>query len=454
MAAIITNNLRIHNAEQFLESFSETSNTNYYVFIGKSLPWNDNLDSANTIPEFIDNQNLIFNLYDEMIAVKKVIPTDVDLVIPRYDWVSGTVYNKYDNLSNTLFNSAITSKIRSAGGSVQKEQQPFYCLADLTNFSIYKCIANSKGAPSVVKPTGTSTEVFTTGDGYKWKYMYTIPVGKRSKFLNTDFMYISDFDYSANTDGALDFIEVTNIGSQYTSTPSVNITGDGINATATVTLSGDSVSNVNIVTRGLNYRYANISITGGGGSNATARAIINPKGGHAANAKLELGGFYIMLSPQIANDESGTFPIDNDFRTIGIIKDPYLYGTKTIATSSQYSLRKNLYVSNISGTFTLDEYINGSISSANAVISSISLDAANSKANIKYFQANNITVNSNNFFVSEVIIGSSSGALGTLLEITNQGIEHDSGQILYVDAFRPIQRSEGQIETLQLVIEF
>jgi hypothetical protein len=454
MAAIITNNLRIHNAEQFLESFSETSNTNYYVFIGKSLPWNDNLDSANTIPEFIDNQNLIFNLYDEMIAVKKVIPTDVDLVIPRYDWVSGTVYNKYDNLSNTLFNSAITSKIRSAGGSVQKEQQPFYCLADLTNFSIYKCIANSKGAPSVVKPTGTANDVFTTGDGYKWKYMYTIPEGKRTRFLNTDFMYISDFNYSANTDGALDFIEVTNIGSQYTSTPSVNITGDGIGATATAFLSGDSVSNVNIVTRGLNYRYANVNITGGGGFNATARAIINPKGGHAANAKLELGGFYVMLSPQITNDESETFPIDNDFRTIGIIKDPHLYGTKTVATSAQFSLRKNLYLSITSGTFILDEYINGYISSANAVISSISLDAVNKKANIKYFQANNITANSNNFFVSEVIIGSSSGALGTLLEITNQGIEHDSGQLLYVDAFRPIQRAEGQIETLQLVIEF
>jgi len=453
MAAIITNNLRIHNAEQFLEAFSETANTTFYVFIGKSIPWENNLDSTGTLSELIDNQSLLFNLYDEMIAAKKIVSTDVDLVIPRYDWISGTVYNRYDNFSNTLFNSTITSKI-SVGGIVQREQQPFYCLADLTNFGVYKCVANSKGAPSVVKPTGTSTDVFTTADGYKWKYMYTIPVGKRSRFLNTDFMYVSDFDYSANTDGALDFIEVLDGGSQYTSSPSVTITGDGSNATATVTLSGNSVSNVNIVSRGINYRYANVAITGGGGSNATARAIINPKGGHAANAKLELGGFYVMLSPQIVEDENEIFPVDTDFRVIGLIKDPYIYGTKTIASASQYSSTKKLYVSNVTGTFVLDEYISGSTSLANAVITSLSLDAGNSKANIKYFQAKDITLNSNNFIISESIIGATSGAVGTLLETTNQGIQPDSGQIIYVDTFRPIQRAEGQTETLQLVIEF
>ena len=73
MAAIITNNLRIHNAEQFLEAFSETANTTFYVFIGKSTPWENNLDSTGTLSEYKDNQSLIFNLYDEMIAAKKNI---------------------------------------------------------------------------------------------------------------------------------------------------------------------------------------------------------------------------------------------------------------------------------------------------------------------------------------------------------------------------------------------
>ena len=37
MAAIVTNKFRINNAEQFVESFSETAATTYYLFIGRLL---------------------------------------------------------------------------------------------------------------------------------------------------------------------------------------------------------------------------------------------------------------------------------------------------------------------------------------------------------------------------------------------------------------------------------
>ena len=36
MAAIITNKFRINNAEQVVESFSETAKTTYYLFIGRA----------------------------------------------------------------------------------------------------------------------------------------------------------------------------------------------------------------------------------------------------------------------------------------------------------------------------------------------------------------------------------------------------------------------------------
>ena len=39
MAAIITEKFRQHNAEQFLESFSEAVANKYYLFIGKSSPF-------------------------------------------------------------------------------------------------------------------------------------------------------------------------------------------------------------------------------------------------------------------------------------------------------------------------------------------------------------------------------------------------------------------------------
>ena len=39
MTAIITEKFRQHNANQFSESFSETSASTYYLFLGKSMPF-------------------------------------------------------------------------------------------------------------------------------------------------------------------------------------------------------------------------------------------------------------------------------------------------------------------------------------------------------------------------------------------------------------------------------
>ena len=39
MPAIITEKFRLHNAAQFEESFTESANNVYYLFIGKSTPF-------------------------------------------------------------------------------------------------------------------------------------------------------------------------------------------------------------------------------------------------------------------------------------------------------------------------------------------------------------------------------------------------------------------------------
>ena len=53
---------------------------------------------------------------------------------------------------------------------------------------------------------------------------------------------------------------------------------------------------------------------------------------------------------------SGDFPVDNDFRRIGIIQDPYNYGTTTVATAT--TLRGTAAVKLTgSGDYTIDEEI-------------------------------------------------------------------------------------------------
>jgi len=72
-------------------------------------------------------------------------------------------------------------------------------------------------------------------------------------------------------------IIVTNPGSGYTSTPSVSITGGGgTGATAIAIISNQIVTGITITNVGDNYTsYPSVSITGGGGTGATALAFVD-----------------------------------------------------------------------------------------------------------------------------------------------------------------------------------
>ena len=97
MAAIITNKFRIHNAEQFYESFSEAAATNYYLFIGRPQPFTTTTGGGtDTVPPIpTDNQVSESGHWRDMIAAKRVVAGDVEFVIPRRNWTTGTVYDYY-----------------------------------------------------------------------------------------------------------------------------------------------------------------------------------------------------------------------------------------------------------------------------------------------------------------------------------------------------------------------
>ena len=71
-------------------------------------------------------------------------------------------------------------------GATKLYDSDFYVVN--SQYQVYKCIYNGtsssdpNGKPSTVKVTGTSTSIITTGDGYRWKYLYTIPVASVLKF--------------------------------------------------------------------------------------------------------------------------------------------------------------------------------------------------------------------------------------------------------------------------------
>ena len=452
MAAIITNKFRIHNAEQYIEAFSESAGTNIYLFIGRPQAWTD--DTSPPTPA--DNNDTAFNAYDDMVAMKRVASTDITHAVVRRDWVSGTTYDEYahDYSSSNTANSGATSLFAAT----------FYVLTD--DYNVYKVINNDGNTASTVKPTGTSTGYITTADGYIWKYMYTVSAADALKFLSTDFMpvryvtadpgagqpYKAQFDTAAAAvAGQIKQIKITNAGSGYSSAPTITITGDGASATATATVSGGNITAINITNPGTNYTQASIAVTGGGGSSGAVKAIISPPGGHSSSAVDELGGFYVMNNVRLEYaDGSGDFPVSNDYRRIGLIRDPFNHGTTTVSSATTLSATKSLTFQSggLSGTFATDETITGGSSSASAKV----IDWNASTRVLRYYQ--DINTGFTAFTGSETVSGGTSSASGTVSALNNPEVAVDSGDIMYIEHRRPINRASDQIEDIKLVIEF
>ena len=426
MASIVTTKFRVHNAEQFAEAFSETSNTIMYLFIGKNTAFPN--DNAPPTP-VNSTANVEYTPWRDMYAAKRITTSDVTHAIPRYNWTSGTVYDMYDDQDTNLL-----------------ESDDFYVITE--DYNVYKVLKNAGATASTTKPSGVSTSPFTTADGYIWKYMYTVTTAKALKFLTNDYIPVQTLTsddgtdqwdvQAAAVDGGIHVINVTAGGSGYASAPAVTIAGDGTGATANSTITSGVVTAVTITAPGTGYTRAQVTFASGA---AAATAVISPKGGHGSNAVEELGGKYIMLNVRLDGTESNTFSTANEFRQVGIVRDPYLYGTTTRAVASSFRQSFKYQLSSISGTFTLDETVTSGSNTASVV---------------EFTTPNLFTTLPVNrpFANSASVSGGTSGASGTVAVISTPGLQPYTGDIIYVENRVPISRAADQIEDVKLIIQF
>ena len=116
--------------------------------------------------------------------------------------------------------------------------------------------------------------------------------------------------------------------SEYIISPTITITGDGSNALgyAIVNSVSNSISSIVVIDSGMNYNYANVSISANNlyGAGANLIAIVSPSLGHGYDAVKELGSRYIGITTNIdiPTNESFRYPVYGYYRRIGIIQDP------------------------------------------------------------------------------------------------------------------------------------
>lgn len=530
MPAIATKRFRIHNAEQFYESLTESEPSRYFVFIGRTTAFDDD----NNPPTPADSVQVTeFDGYRDIIAMKRIQASDISYVIPRYNWTTGTVYKQYEDTDTSLYPTSY----------VTTSNTTFYVLTEDNN--VYKCIDNNRSSQSTVKPTGTSTSIITTSDNYRWKFLYKISAADALKFLTTNYMPVKTLTANNGSaqwsvqqtaaNGSIHHIKITANGTGYLATsntftsvsnattmslannasgtddiyngstlyissglgagqvrrivnyvaasktltvngaftttpsntstyvvgPNVIIKGDSgqssaLRATAYVSnCYGGQIRKISMISTGSGFSTANVSFGANSswGSGGTATPIISPPGGHGADPIDELAGHNIMISVQINGIEANTFPANNDFRVIGILRDPLLRGGPA-ANASVIDQCTRLTITGLTGDLTADEIITGGTSGAKSrLVYFANTNAARTAGIAKVIR---VTTNGigGNYEVAESITGSSSGKSATISAVNRPAVREYTGDIIYIENRSPITRTTNQIESLRTVVRF
>jgi hypothetical protein len=569
MTAKLTPNLRLRNAQDFLENLvnhpitspltwedaSHKVDRNHYLFIGRTKEWPNNLTSNPVVSETSppSPQNTVveeLEAREQMIALKKIRDADATLVVRRYNWdESGeTVYAPYNVSDADLFNHPTTFDIQAANLAGTYKAGSHYVITD--EYHIFKCLSNGNGAKSTVKPTLPLNPPYTVSgiDGYVWKYLATVSNSQTQNFLTNQWLpvkTVQEGDLSNQWDvqssavsGAIDSYLMSSLGSGYVNVlsgafedasessavlpvsdelslidgayvgchawitggsgfpsgpflvsgytasartitindtwevdsgttfeilPRVVVVGNGTGATAKAQVDSTTkrVTKVIPVEAGTGYTTATVEIVGGTtGSPALATAQISPNGGHGADIERELNACFVMIMARLPFDDgSSDFPLSNDYRQIGLVRD-VKFPNGALANSLTLRASKAMKLANISngagGAFQTDEVIVGTngVVTARARIVAIFNGPGSNEGTIHYYQDSSTGYVA--FQDGMSISGATTSASGTVSPGGMMAPEIDimTGDILYLDNRRAVLRAPNQTEILRAVIKF
>ena len=481
--------------------------------------------SEDVPPVPLDNQKEKYDLYDDIIAAKRITSDFARGVIRRYNWdlVANPKFDMWKpDYSATPGGGGQIGK-QAATGATSISDAKFYVIN--SQYEVFKCLyngenpANLSGQNATNEPKTTPSAgqgsyangIFTEeagNAGYVWKYMYTIPTNDVLRFLSTDFMPIvaptdvtRQATEAAAVDGAIDVVLIESVGANLPNgTHYAPIIGDGTGGKVQLVVTAGALVSSTVTDPGSGYTYASVPLVTGTGSGATAyglfsdsgltssvsvggtatgalEPVLPPQGGHGADFELELNAKRVMTNIRLTYAEgSGDFPVDNDFRRIGILKDPYAFGTTSFATVDTVN---GLYAVKITGAtadYQADETITQTVTGGTAygTVVSWTLDSGSTTDGVlKFIQSPDLhkdsgvvrAFESNGANAVTGAISLSSGNVDTtdnssVLGVTfasglaNPEIAPNSGDMIYVENRRLITRAPDQIEDIKLVIEF
>ncbi len=514
MAAIITDQIRILNAKNFISNVGVSA---YYSFIALPNPSDYQSDWDVNPPSPKDNFDQENDYWDTMVVLKKNNSSDVRQVITKKFWSSGTIYDYYRHdysRSNPAKISGATNLYSSTYYVINQDYQVYICLQNGTNPD------TPDGRPSLDEPMFTDLEprsAGSSGDGYIWKYLYTIKPSEVIKFETSDFIPVPA-DWASSTanvavrnnavDGSIKIITITNrgvgLGTANTNYTRVPIKGDGTGAECTITIDNDSkVDSITVSNQGSGYTYGNVDLIAKGVPTGTTRptfdVIITPTGGHGKDIYRELGAYNVLLYSRIENDnENPDFITGNQIARVGIVENPEST-SGTILSSDKASALFALRLTGAgysSASFTADSYVKQTVATGTTAVGRVVNYDSNTGV-LKYWQDRTVagfntvgTAQTNplyGFDLTEFTSSPSTGGSLTIIPssgsnltidsvftgistvinnrtyylgqsftngISSPEVRKHSGNIIYVDNRPSITRSSNQKEDIKVILQF
>ena len=386
MPAIVTDQFRILNANNFVESVENTNNS-YYVFIGLSNPtgaptlagygrtsdWN----SSDKTPAPTDSFSYRAHSGDTMMFGKRVSSANIRRIIRRVDWAEGNRYEIYRDDYSASNPSPLTAANRLYDAN-------YYVLN--SDFKVYVCIDNGSSGDNILgnisqdEPTFTDLEpskAGNSGDGYVWKYLFTVSPSDIIKFDSTEYITVPN-NWLTSTDSQIRLVRengnsdvnlnqikhvyIENAGSGYANGlgQEVDILGDGTGAKARVDVVNGKITDVTVSAGGKGYSYGIVDLgtlnSNVGAGRAKLIPIIPPGLGHGSDVYSELGTDKVIIYARF-DDSTKDFPIDTKFAQVGIVKNPTKVGTDIIYTDTTYSSLQAFKFDTVSGTPQVGEEI-------------------------------------------------------------------------------------------------
>ena len=525
MSALVTDQFRILNANNFVDSIEADGNS-YYVQVGLPNPVGTTFgrdQTWNTYPP-APTDNLAYQKHvgDVSMFGKRITKTNVRRLIRRIDWVAGTRYEIYRHDYSVSNPSPISNSSRLFDAN-------FYVMN--SDYRVYVCIdnggsgargtANFKGNVSQDQPTFTDLEpsrAGDSGDGYIWKYLFTVSPSDIIKFDSTDYITVPN-DWLTTRDSQIRAVReagdstvnenqikkiyIEDGGGNYANglNQELPIIGDGSGGKVRVNVVNGVITDCTVTSGGKGYSYAMVDLgsinSNTTGSPAKLIPIIPPSRGHGYNIYSEMGTDKVLVYARF--DGADDFPTKTIFSQVAIVKNPTAVGTANTYTdptfSSLNSFKFSIQPGGVTGQPKVGERIIQNLANGSKAIGYVASWEDETKV-LKYFQDRSLYFNSttkdttdypgistegrNYSFESSSnqVTGETSGFTGSIDQnfagittnpvgnkLYNLGVNYvqglsvpeinkGSGEIIYLDNRASIARNPRQKEDIKIILEF